>query len=143
MTTVYISNLTLNFVEQRLREYAHIFINVLMYIEEEKDNKAKVVGKIYKIIKDASQATLFHYNFQGVTTSKVDISESFIPPEEYFTEDISLYKIGLKDWLEYLNMNKQTLEELIKFCEAKNLTDVATGLKKDLKQLTAVAKTPQ
>ena len=32
-------------------------------------------------------------------------------------------------------MNKQTLEELIKFCEAKNLKDMATGLKKDLKGL--------
>jgi hypothetical protein len=31
------------------------------------------------------------------------------------------------------------LEELIKFCEQRNLVDVATGLKKDLKQLVAPA----
>jgi len=30
-------------------------------------------------------------------------------------------------------MNKQTLEELIKFCESKNLSDIASGLKKELK----------
>ena len=36
-------------------------------------------------------------------------------------------------------MNKQTLEELIKFCETKNLTDVAAGLKKDLKAMSQPA----
>jgi hypothetical protein len=37
-------------------------------------------------------------------------------------------------------MNKQALEELIKFCETnKHLSDIATGLKKDLKALTAAA----
>lgn len=30
-------------------------------------------------------------------------------------------------------MNKQTLEDLIKFCEDRNLTEVASGLKADLK----------
>lgn len=30
-------------------------------------------------------------------------------------------------------MNKQTLEDLIKFCEERNLAEVATGLKADLK----------
>lgn len=30
-------------------------------------------------------------------------------------------------------MNKQTLEDLIKFCEDRNLKDLATGLKSDLK----------
>ena len=34
-------------------------------------------------------------------------------------------------------MNRHTLEELIKFCESKNLKDMASGLKKDLKAITA------
>jgi len=33
-------------------------------------------------------------------------------------------------------MNKQAIEELIKFCEQKNLVDIASGLKKDLKALS-------
>ena len=37
-------------------------------------------------------------------------------------------------------MNKQTLEELIRFCEQKNLGEIAAGLKKDLKTLTQDAK---
>lgn len=32
-------------------------------------------------------------------------------------------------------MNKQTYEELVKFFESKNLSEVASGLKKDLKGL--------
>jgi hypothetical protein len=36
------------------------------------------------------------------------------------------------------NMNKQTFEELIKFFESKNMSDVARGLKSDMKALTTL-----
>jgi hypothetical protein len=35
-------------------------------------------------------------------------------------------------------MNKQTYEELVKFFESKSMSDVANGLKKDLKGMVSM-----